>query len=92
VYLKHRQDEHFSVLRSISEDTVWLADPSLGNRTYSKAQFLEIWETRGNSDLKGEFLAVLPEGSEFSSENGGFTRTPKRQTAQAIRQVAFRPH
>ena len=39
VYLKHRKDDHFSVLRGIDENTVWLADPSLGNRTYSKAQF-----------------------------------------------------
>ncbi|WP_225984565.1 C39 family peptidase [Noviherbaspirillum aerium] len=91
VYLKHRKDEHFSVLRGISEDTVWLADPSLGNRTYSKAQFLEIWETRGNSNLKGKFLAVVPEGSSFILEHKFFTRTPERQTAQAIKQLVLRP-
>lgn len=34
VYLKHRKDDHFSVLRGIDESTVLLADPSLGNRTY----------------------------------------------------------
>jgi len=33
VYLKHRKDDHFSVLRGIDANTVWLADPSLGNRT-----------------------------------------------------------
>jgi len=89
VYLKHRKDEHFSVLRGISDDTIWLADPSLGNRTYSKAQFLEIWETRGNSDLKGKFLAVLPENFTFVAKDGFFTKTPKRQTSTAIRQLAF---
>jgi len=35
VYLEHRKSEHFSVLRGIDESTVWLADPSQGNRTYS---------------------------------------------------------
>jgi predicted double-glycine peptidase len=35
VYMKHRKDDHFSVLRGIDINTVWLADPSLGNRTYS---------------------------------------------------------
>jgi peptidase C39, bacteriocin processing len=44
VYIKVRKDDHFSVLRGISGNTVWLADPSLGNRTYSRAQFLEKTE------------------------------------------------
>jgi len=38
VYLEHRKNEHFSVLRGIDESTVWLADPSQGNRTYSRSQ------------------------------------------------------
>ena len=37
VYLKYRNDDHFSVLRGIDAHTVWLADPSLGNRTFSRA-------------------------------------------------------
>jgi predicted double-glycine peptidase len=36
VYVKHRKNDHFSVLRGINQDTVLLADPSLGNRTYSR--------------------------------------------------------
>jgi len=36
VYLEHRKGGHFSVLRGVDEKTVWLADPSLGNRTYSR--------------------------------------------------------
>ncbi len=36
VYLKHRKNDHFSVLRGINKDTVLLADPSMGNRTYSR--------------------------------------------------------
>lgn len=94
VYLKHRKDDHFSVLRGIDETTVWLADPSLGNRTYSKAQFLDMWETRtgdqDNAELKGKFLAVLPIKSDIASIEDFFTKNPKRQTAHAVEQLSVR--
>lgn len=93
VYLKHRKDDHFSVLRGIDENTVWLADPSLGNRTYSKAQFLEMWQTRGdkdNAELAGKFLAVLPNKEGISAGDDFFTKTPHRQSAQATQQLGFR--
>lgn len=93
VYLKHRRDEHFSVLRGINENTVWLADPSLGNRTYSKAQFLEMWQTYNdeeNAELAGKFLAVLPNKEGILASDDFFTKTPRRQSAQAIEQLNFR--
>lgn len=93
VYLKHRKDDHFSVLRGINESTVWLADPSLGNRTYSKEQFLEMWQTRGdkdNAELAGKFLAVLPNQEGITAGNDFFTKTPHRQSAQATQQLGFR--
>ncbi len=92
VYVKHRKDDHFSVLRGIDGDTVWLADPSLGNRTYSRAQFLAMWQTRADTgdDLAGKFLAVLPGHSDIASLDDFFTRTPRRQSANAASQLAFR--
>ena len=94
VYLKHRTDDHFSVLRGINAETVWLADPSLGSRTYSRQQFLEMWETRAGdkapSDLRGKFLAVLPATADIRASNDFFTRAPRRQTAQAVGQLAVR--
>lgn len=93
VYLKHRNDEHFSVLRGINENTVWLADPSVGNRTYSKAQFLNLWQTRsdkGNAKLVGRFLAVLPNKEGIAGGDDFFTKNPRRQSAQAIQQMSFR--
>ena len=94
VYLKHRKDDHFSVLRGIDENTVWLADPALGNRTYSREQFLEMWETRTgaqeNLDLKGKILAVIPNKAEVATRDDFFTKTPKRQTAQAVEQLVIR--
>lgn len=94
VYLKHRKDDHFSVLRGIDENTVWLADPSLGNRTYSRAQFLAMWETRGDesehADLRGKFLAVLPADTSVSAQVGFFSKAPQRQSAQAVQLLADR--
>jgi len=94
VYLKYRKDDHFSVLRGIDANTVWLADPSLGNRTYSREQFLEMWETRKddqkNAELKGKFLGVLPAKADIASLKDFFTKTPKRQTAEAVTQLAIR--
>ena len=60
VYLRYRGNDHFSVLRGISEDTVWLGDPSWGNRRLSTHQFLQMWETRDDLDYKGKVLLVLP--------------------------------
>ena len=93
VYLQHRKDDHFSVLRGINEDTVWLADPSLGNRTYSKEQFLEMWQTRSdktNAELAGKFLAVLPNKNGITASKDFFTKTPHRQSTQATQQLNFR--
>ena len=83
VYLKHRDNDHFSVLRGIDADTVWLADPSLGNRTYSRQQFLKMWETRDNEQLKGKFLAVLA-NQPSDSTSDFFDPSPKRQTAAIL--------
>jgi len=93
VYVKHRKDDHFSVLRGIDGETVWLADPSLGNRTYSRGQFLEMWQTRadkGDADLSGKFLAVLPARADIVSIEDFFTKTPRRQSASAVAQLAHR--
>lgn len=93
VYVKHRKNDHFSVLRGINQDTVWLADPSLGNRTYSRHQFLTMWQTRQdkeNADLAGKFLAVLPSQVDTKQTDIFFTKTPDRQTAIAMQMLAHR--
>lgn len=93
VYVKYRKDDHFSVLRGISGDTVWLADPSLGNRTFSKAQFLQMWQTRKDGrrpELAGKFLAVLPARADISREENYFSKLPRRQSAAAVEQLGFR--
>ena len=95
VYLKHRKDDHFSVLRGIDDNTVWLADPSLGNRTFSREQFLSMWETRNddmeNAHLRGKFLAILPAQPDIQASDDFFTKTPRRQTIPAVVQLSIRP-
>ncbi|MCL2161415.1 MAG: cysteine peptidase family C39 domain-containing protein [Betaproteobacteria bacterium] len=95
VYLKNRKDDHFSVLRGISDNTVWLADPSLGNRTFSREQFLSMWETRNDdmehAHLRGKFLAILPIQPDIQASDDFFTKTPLRQTILAIEQLSIRP-
>lgn len=90
LYVNHRKDEHFTVLRGISGDTVWLADPSLGNRTYSRAQFLAMWQTRteANDGMAGKFLAVLPTNAPTPAAENFFTRAPVRQSAPALSNMA----
>ena len=91
VYVKHRKNDHFSVLRGINQDAVWLADPSLGNRTYSRQQFLAMWQTRQdseNDDLSGKFLAILPMQAEAKQAGIFFTKTPVRQTGMALQMLA----
>lgn len=93
VYVKYRKDDHFSVLRGISGETVWLADPSLGNRTYSREQFLAMWQTRedkSDAELEGKFLAVLPATADMRALEDFFTKAPRRQSANATAQLTFR--
>lgn len=61
IYVQVEGLDHFTVLRGI-DDTgrVWLADPSQGNRLYSKHQFVKIWSTEADAPGKGRFLAILP--------------------------------
>jgi predicted double-glycine peptidase len=90
VYVKHRKNDHFSVLRGISGDTVWLADPSVGNRTYSREQFLALWQTRADASdgLAGKFLAVLPANGATLNRDDFFTGMPVRQSAPALADLA----
>jgi hypothetical protein len=49
-----------------------------------------MWETREDSELKGKILAIIPLSQEVQSVNDFFTNQPRRQTAQAVQQQAFR--
>lgn len=90
VYVRHRKEGHFAVLRGIGDRVVWLADPSLGNRTYSRAQFLELWKTRLSPEkdgLEGKFLAVLPMDPDTQVSHPFFSKFPRLQASIGLRQL-----
>lgn len=60
VYLNHKRSDHFSVVRAIDNDRVYLADSSWGNRTLSKKQFEQMWHTNNDPSLQGRVLLILP--------------------------------
>lgn len=76
VYLQNRGEDHFSVLRGISATHVQLADPSWGNRIFSRAQFLAMWETRADEKLKGKILLVLPQKAGTVAQRPDFFAPP----------------
>jgi len=39
VYVKHREQDHFSVLSGVNDNYAKLSDPSLGKRTLTRGQF-----------------------------------------------------
>lgn len=78
VYLRHRGDDHFSVLRGVnSEGHVHLGDPSWGNRIFAKNKFLAMWETRDDDVLKGKILLVVPIESGIVEPSKDFFEKPK---------------
>lgn len=59
VYVNHKRSDHFSVVRAIDEQNVYLADSSWGNRTLTRKQFEKIWLTTNNY-TSGKVLLILP--------------------------------
>jgi hypothetical protein len=85
VYLKHKGQDHFSVLRGVNDTTVFLADPSWGNVRFTWSHFLSMWETREDEKEKGKILLIVPVSTQaaqiqtnkdfFSKENINFFDT-----------------
>jgi hypothetical protein len=77
VYLRYRDNDHFSVIRGINnQGVVWLGDPSWGNRLFSEHQFRAMWETRTDQNLKGKLLLFIPIDKTMTSINKDFYRPP----------------
>lgn len=80
IYVRHNGQDHFSVLRGISNTNVQLADPSWGNIKLSKTQFLKIWETREDENYKGKILLITPKSNEELKTNPNFFTQPTANT------------
>ena len=77
-YLSYRDMNHFSVIRGVNrQNTVWLGDPSWGNRNFSEKQFKSMWETRDHQTLKGKILMILPENRSLAWTNKIFSNHQK---------------
>lgn len=80
-YLKYRNEDHFSVIRGISQQgVVWLGDPSWGNRKLTEQQFKAMWNTRDNNSLKGKILLIIPVDKKLATINRNFFRPPEMNT------------
>ncbi|MFC0036083.1 cysteine peptidase family C39 domain-containing protein [Cardiobacterium valvarum] len=90
VYLRYRNNEHFSVLYGIDDNTVLLADPSLGHLSLSSEQFLKAWNTRDET-LQGKILAIVPNRSriDIKTSTNFFMRNPQRQTQHVMNFLHF---
>lgn len=84
VYLRHNNQDHFSVLKGVNDDNVYLADPSWGNVRFRWSRFLSMWETREDEAQKGKILLIVPLNSAnaaapsdefFSKENVNYFDT-----------------
>lgn len=84
VYVNHKRSDHFSVVRAIDSERVYLADSSWGNRVLSRRQFEDIWLT--TDDKLGKILLILPttEAQKQASDSSFVAIT---QTQELLRQV-----
>lgn len=61
VYIKPKGVDHFSVLKKIDGENVYLADPTWGNSKIRQEKFIEIWKTRDSSNYYGKVLIITKE-------------------------------
>lgn len=88
-YLKAEREDHFTVIRGGSDSHVWLGDPSWGNRTLTRARFLEMWRTREDTTLQGKVLLIQPI-NDLTLKPFAFQKpTPSRLSHSVIMQRQF---
>lgn len=85
-YIKHRNNDHFTVVSGINENFVRISDPSLGRKTLSIQQFKKMWETRTDENFKGKILVILSNDQLINPTF--FTKDIKQPTMQSIKQLA----
>lgn len=78
IYLRYRNNKHFSILYGVDDNTVLLADPSLGHLSLSGEQFLKAWNTRDET-LQGKILTIAPNRSriDIKTSTHFFMRNPQ---------------
>lgn len=77
VYLNYWDDGHFSVIRAVDVNGVWLADPAWGNTRMSRERFERFWRTRHGSEAPGRVLVLLPRQGTRVAINDTFLIPPE---------------
>lgn len=91
VYLNHKRSDHFSVVRAIDNDRIYLADSSWGNRVLSKKQFEQMWHTNNDPNLQGKVLLILPSNEQQKqSSDTNFVKIQDTQKLLRESPVLFR--
>ncbi|PCN59276.1 C39 family peptidase [Acinetobacter sp. YT-02] len=85
-YIKHRKNDHFTVISGINDHFVRVSDPSLGQRILNIHQFKNMWETRSDKHLKGKVLIILPKDESINFNF--FTKEITSPTLQSIKFLA----
>ncbi len=77
LYVKVRDNEHFTVLKAIDDSYAYLADPSFGNTKVKLSKFKEMFYQRDDLKYPGKALLVLPV-DRSTKRNKTFMRVPQR--------------
>jgi predicted double-glycine peptidase len=92
--------KHFIVIRGVKDGHVYVADPSLGNISFTMSRFLEIWDRNvlfivfpnghkpvGGLELRNEDLRVIDERTFTKLAYRDFRGSFPNQYAQEIREI-----
>ena len=60
LFVKIRDNEHFTVYKKMDENYVYLADPSFGNIKVKISKFKEMFYQRDDLKFPGKILAIVP--------------------------------
>jgi len=60
LYIRVRDDSHFTVFKGINDNFVYLADPSFGNIKIRLSKFKEMFYLANGKNRAGRILAIVP--------------------------------
>lgn len=64
IHINYKREAHFSVVRFIDSDYVYLADSKWGNKKLSHFEFKKLWYTSLDDYEQGRVLLILPTNQE----------------------------
>jgi predicted double-glycine peptidase len=72
LYIRVRDDSHFTVFKGMSNNFVYLADPSFGNIKIRLSKFKEMFYLANGKSKKGRILAIVPMDKRLRSNKDFF--------------------